>query len=76
MKDFYRQREQEQGSHSRQKWQVPYCKATSLSGMAGIDQTDYLFSADQLIPDGLVKIPFLRELKLIKSLSLVTWDLV
>ena len=44
--------------------------------MAGIDQADYLFSADQVIPDGLDKIPFLRELKLSKSLSLVTWDLV
>ena len=59
MKDFYSQREQEQGKYTRQESRC-YSKVTYLNGMAGVYEADYLTtSADQAIPIDLFKMLFL-----------------
>lgn len=49
----------------------------SFRGRQRVRQAGYLTTADQVIPDGLVKITFLGEaesaIKLVLSLGLLTW---
>lgn len=58
----------EKGSYTRQKKKkkngLVIAKLLSFRGFIGVCQADYLTSADQVIPDWLIKTPFWGEPKL------------